>query len=214
MSVRLPLFPDMDLIEQKPYMIGGKRKGYNWHEYMSKVRIADLVILVVTSLHLGASTEGVDTISEEDKSIVTEHTGLPAQKRQRQGSWLIGLTSFIFILLQSACTAVTALSGLRLLIGLGSLAAAASIPGFIFSIHTDKIRIPMMAVALLGSVLNLYVVWRIRSLRARPASQWRVQPVTAKQRRSETIQIVLSILTLLLVVAETLAHHALHGSFL
>jgi hypothetical protein len=145
---------------------------------------------------------------------VTEHTGVPAGKRQRQGSWLIGLTSFIFILLQSACTAVMAISGLRLLIGLGSLAAASFIPGFIISIHAAKIRIPMMAVAVLGSALNLYVVWRIRSLRARPASQWRAQPVTAKQRRSETIQIVLSILTLLLVVAEMLTHHVLRGSFL
>jgi hypothetical protein len=86
---------------------------------------------------------------------VTKHTGAPALKSQRQGSWLIGLTSFFFILLQSACTAVMAVSGLRLLIGLGSLAAASFIPGFIFSVHTDKIRIPMMAIAVLGSALNL-----------------------------------------------------------
>ena len=145
---------------------------------------------------------------------MTEHIGVPTPKGQRQGSWLIGLTSFLFILLQSACSAVMAVSGLRLLIGLGSLAAASFIPGFILSIHADKIRIPMMVIAVLGSVLNLYVVWRIRSLRARPASQWRAQPVTAKQRRSEKIQIALSILTLLLVVAEVLTHHALHGSYL
>jgi hypothetical protein len=170
--------------------------------------------LVVTSLHLGASTELTDKLSEEDKSIVTEYTGAPALKKQRQGSWLIGLTSFLFILLQSACTAVMAISGLRLLIGLGSLAAASFMPAALLSIHADKIRIPMMAIAVLGSVLNLYVVWRIRSLRARPASQWRAQPVTAKQRRSETIQIVLSILTLLLVVAEVLAHHFLHSAYL
>jgi hypothetical protein len=176
--------------------------------------IADLVILFVTSHHVGTSTGGVDKLSEEDASIVTEHTGVPALKRQRHGSWLIGLTSFIFILLQSACSAVMAVSGLRLLIGLGSLAAASFIPGFMFFIHTDKIRIPMVAVAVLGSVLNLYVVWRIRSLRSRPASQWRAQPVTAKQRRSETIQIVLSILTLLLVGAEVLTHRVLHGLFL
>ncbi|HEY6763856.1 MAG TPA: hypothetical protein VI386_03720 [Candidatus Sulfotelmatobacter sp.] len=94
------------------------------------------------------------------------------------------------------------------------MAAASFIPGFIFSIHTDKIRIPMMVIAVFGSVLNLYVVWRIRSLRARPASQWRVQPVTAKQRRSETVQIVLSILTLLLVVGEIVAHRIEIGSFL
>jgi hypothetical protein len=145
---------------------------------------------------------------------VTEYTQVSASKKKKQGSWLIGLTSFSFILLQSACTAVMAVSGLRLLIGLGSLAAASFIPGFILSIHTDKIRIPMMVIAVLGSVLNLYIVWRIRSLRVRPASQWRAQPVTVKQRRSETIQIVLSILTLLLVVAEILSHHVLHGPFL
>lgn len=142
---------------------------------------------------------------------MTEHTEVSALKKERQGSWLIGLTSFVFILLQSACTAVMAVSGVRLLIGVGSLAAASFIPGFIFSIHVNKIRIPMMIIAVLGSVLNLYVVWRIRSLRARPASQWRAQPVTAKQRRSETIQIVLSLLTLLLVIAEIFTHHAMHG---
>jgi cytochrome b subunit of formate dehydrogenase len=145
---------------------------------------------------------------------VTEQTGVPAIEGRRHGSWLIGLTSFMFILLQSACTAVMAVSGLRLLIGLSSLAAASFIPGFIFFIHADKIRVPMMVFAVLGSLVNLYVVWRIRSLRARPAAQWRVQPVTAQQRRSETIQIVLSILTLLLVVTEILAHHILHGSYL
>jgi hypothetical protein len=179
----------------------------------SRDLFADLVILVVTSPHLAASTERADQLSEEDTGVVTEHTGIPALKRQRQGAWLASLTSFLFILLQSACTAVMAVSGLRFLIGLGSLAAASFIPGFIFFIHTDKIRIPMMVIAVLGSVLNLSVVGRIRSLRARPASQWRVQPVTARQRRSETIQVVLSILTLLLVVAEILAHYVLVGAF-
>jgi hypothetical protein len=72
---------------------------------MYKVRTiscADLVIVVVTSLHLGASTEGADKLSEEDKNIVTEHTGLPALRRETQGSWLIGLTGVVFILLQTA----------------------------------------------------------------------------------------------------------------
>ena len=105
------------------------------------------MIFVVTSLHPGASSEGADKLSGEDTSIVTEHTRVPALKRPRQGSWLISLTSLLFVLLQSACTAVMAVSGLRLLIGLGSLAAASFIPGFIFSIHTDKIRIPMMVIA-------------------------------------------------------------------
>jgi hypothetical protein len=116
------------------------------------------------------------------------------------------------VVLQSACTAVIAISGLRLFIGLTSLTAASLIPGFIFTIHTDRIRIPMLIVAVVGSVANLYVLCRIRSLRSGPASQWRVQPPSAKQRRSEMLQLVLSVLTLVLVITECAIHHHLHGS--
>ena len=137
----------------------------------------------------------------------------PESTEGRSRPWLVGLTSFVFILLQSACTAVMAVSGLRLVIGLTSLAAASVIPGFIFALHREWIRIPMMIVAVLLSLVNLYVLWRIRSLRSRPAAQWRVQPVSSRQRRSETFQIVLSILTLVLVIVESVAHHHLHGSF-
>jgi hypothetical protein len=144
---------------------------------------------------------------------VTEHAGAAAPGGQKKSSWLISLTSFGFILLQSACTAVMAVSGLRLVIGLGSLAVASFIPGFILAIHTNAVRIPMMVAAVLGSVVNLYVIWRIRTLRLKPSAQWRVQPATAKQRRSETVQIVLAVLTLILVVAESVFHHVLHGAF-
>ena len=126
-------------------------------------------------------------------------------------SWIVAVGSFCFVLLQSACTAVTAISGLRLLIGLTSLTAASLIPGFIFTIHTDHIRIPMLIVAVVGSLVNLYVLWRIRSLRSRPSSQWRIQPPAAKQLRSERFQFVLSVLTLMLVAIESAIHHHLHG---
>jgi hypothetical protein len=127
-------------------------------------------------------------------------------------SWVFALTSLLFVLLQSACTAVMAISGLRLLIGLTSLAASI-LPGFMLTIHAEPIRIPMLVLAVLGSVVNLYVLWRIRSLRSRPASQWRTQPVTPKQKRSETFQFVISILTLALVLTESFFHHHLNGSF-
>lgn len=138
---------------------------------------------------------------------------IPELGKRNRTPWFLSVTSFMFILLQSVCTAVMAISGLRLLIGLSSLAAASLLPGFIFSMHAQQIRLPMMLVAVLGSAVNLYVIWRIRSLRSRPASQWRTQPVASQQRRSETVQIALSVLTLALVVIESFAHHHLHGSF-
>jgi hypothetical protein len=131
----------------------------------------------------------------------------PESKR----TWFVSMTSLIFIVLQSACTAVIAISGVRVAIGLSALAEAtigihAPASGF----HRDVIRIPMMIAATAGSLINLYVIWRIRTLRARPSSQWRVQAVTAKQRRSELLQIALAIVTLVLVAAEWITHPMVH----
>jgi hypothetical protein len=126
-------------------------------------------------------------------------------------TWFVNITSLLFIVLQSACSAVIAISGIRVAIGLSSLAAATV--GFnhpATGFHRDAIRIPMMIVAVVGSLTNLYVIWRIRSLRARPASQWRVRPATAKQKRSEYIQSGLAVLTLALVAAEWIAHRFVH----
>ena len=115
-----------------------------------------------------------------------------------------------FALLQSACTAVIAVSGLRVAIGLSALAAAAGIHAPARGFHQDAIRIPMMVLAFFGAVINLYVIWRIRRLRSKPAAQWRVQPVTKKKLNSERFQIALSILTLLLLASEWLTHPFIH----
>jgi hypothetical protein len=127
-------------------------------------------------------------------------------------SWIIGLTSFLFILLQSACSAVMAISGLRMLIGISSLAFAVSGVKILASIHGNAIRVPIELLAVGGSTVNLYVIWRIRRLRARPSSKWRVEAVAPAKRRAESIQIALAILTLLLVAAEWTSHIILHGS--
>jgi hypothetical protein len=135
----------------------------------------------------------------------------PSETTAGKRTWLVSATSFIFILLQSACTAVIAISGVRVAIGLSALAEAtigihAPAGGF----HRDVIRIPMMIAATAGSLINLYVIWRIRTLRTRPSSQWRVQATTPKQRRSEALQIALAIVTLMLVAAEWITHSMVH----
>jgi hypothetical protein len=148
----------------------------------------------------------------EKDSMDLHHAEISKLEPGNRRSWIVAASSFLFVVLQSACTAVIAISGLRLFIGLTSLTAASLIPSFIFTIHTDGIRIPMLIVAVVGSVANLYVLWRISSLRSRPASRWRVQPVTAKQRRSEVLQLVLSVLTLVLVITECAIHYHLLSS--
>lgn len=105
-----------------------------------------------------------------------------------------------------------AISGLRLLIGIGSLAAATTGMNLLASIHGTAVRIPMEIVAVAGSAINLYAIWRVRSLRARPSAQWRVGPVPASTRRAEWIQVTLAILTLVLVATEWVIHIHLRGS--
>ena len=123
--------------------------------------------------------------------------------------WL-SWSSFVFALLQSLCTAVLTISGVRVLIGLGALAAAAGTDAPAAGWHGDVIRIPMMVLALAGAAVNLYVLWRVRRLRNRPAAQWRVQPPTAKELRSERWQFVLAIVTIVLLAGEWWAHSKLH----
>lgn len=122
----------------------------------------------------------------------------------------VNFTGLMFALLQSACTAVLAVSGFRVVIGLGALAIAAGTTDPARGFHADRIRIPMMVVALVGALANLYVLWRVRSLRARPSAQWRLQPLTPAKRRSERLQFVLAILTLILLAAEAATHHLIH----
>src|SRR5882672_9145992 len=125
-------------------------------------------------------------------------------------SKLLNWSSIVFALLQSACTAVIAISGVRVAIGLSALAAAAGIHAPAKGFHQDAVRIPMMLVALVGSLLNLFVIWKIRNLRSKPASQWRQKPVASRKLNSERIQIVLSILTLVLLAAEWITHPMIH----
>lgn len=125
---------------------------------------------------------------------------------------MIVWSSFFFALVQSLCTAVIAISGLRVVIGLSALAAAAGLHTAAKGFHQDAIRIPMMVLALVGALINLYVLWHLRRLRNRPSAKWRQQPLTAKKLRSERLQFALSIATLFLLLSEWATHRIVHGT--
>ena len=127
-----------------------------------------------------------------------------------KGLRAIGGASLLMALLQSLCTAVLTISGIRVAIGLTALAAASGIYAPARGFHQDAIRIPMLALAALGAVVNLAVLAWIWHLRARPAAQWRKRAISPKERRSEKLQVVLAILTLVLVGLETWTHPMVH----
>jgi hypothetical protein len=148
--------------------------------------------------------------AENPNEISQRNTESSRPKMLALTTKLLNWSGIVFALLQSACTAVIAISGLRVAIGLSALAAAAGIHAPARGFHQDAIRIPMMVLAFLGAVINLYVVWKVRHLRSRPASQWRQQPLTRKKLNSERFQIALSVLTLLLLAAEWITHPMVH----
>jgi hypothetical protein len=122
---------------------------------------------------------------------------------------LINWSALLFAVLQSVCSAFIALNGVRLLIGIGAFAAASGALKLADRLHINAIRIPMMLLALIGSLLNLVVLWQVWRLRRRSASAWRQQPVSRKKKASEFFQLILSVVTLALLATEFLAHRYL-----
>lgn len=126
-----------------------------------------------------------------------------------KGLSVLSVASVTLALLQSFCTAVLTINSLRLGIGLAALfAGGIAVP--LLAFHHGAFRIPMLILAVIGAVVDLAVLGWIRHLRARPESQWRQREITKKQRRSERLQISLSILTLVLVGVEAWAHPIVH----
>jgi hypothetical protein len=152
----------------------------------------------------------VDQVRTRDPETKTESLWQPKMLLVKLSvfSW----SSFFFALLQSVCSAFIALHTVRFLVGVGAFAAATGALRLADRLHIDPIRIPMMLLALIGSLLNLIALWRVRNLRKRPASAWRQKPLTQEKRRSERLQFGLSVLTLALLVVEFFAHRAtFHG---
>jgi hypothetical protein len=112
----------------------------------------------------------------------------------------VGGASLLLAVLQSLCTAIVAINGVRVGIGLTALAAIGGVfaaPATFW--HQDAIRIPMLWLATIGSLV-------IRHLRGKSSAQWRRREPSAKQKRSERLQIALAIVTLTLVALETWLH--------
>ena len=87
------------------------------------------------------------TRPEEGASSLSSASPVSANSESSFRGWILLWSSFGFALLQSACTFFIAISGLRLLIGISSLAFAAAGLHLVDRLHVDLIRIPMVLLA-------------------------------------------------------------------
>jgi len=143
-------------------------------------------------------------------NITVEIAKTPETPPEPKPLRFLGGASFLLALLQSLCTAVLTVSSIRVIIGLSALAAASGIYAPARGFHQDAIRIPMLVIAAAGAILNLAVLAWIHRLRNRPSAQWRRRERTAREKRSERLQIILAVVTLALVGLETWTHPMVH----
>jgi hypothetical protein len=150
------------------------------------------------------------SVVSASRSVDDEADSSPEREKVHARGW-IGWSSVLFALLQSVCTLLMAMAGLRLALGIGTLALSAQATALMTRLHADWLRIPMVSLALIGALFNLAAILQIRRLRQRPASQWRLTPVPARKLRMERWQIALSAATLVLIALEESFHLRLSG---
>src|SRR5262249_42901158 len=87
-------------------------------------------------------------------------TGI-GERTPRRG---VPIGAVLFAILGAPCAAIALVGPLAVVLGLGTVFAALS-TNVLAVLDTDPIRIPLMTVATLGAVANLYTVWHGRKLR-------------------------------------------------
>ena len=123
-----------------------------------------------------------------------------------RGLKIMSGASLALAILQSICTAVLTISGIRLAIGLTAFVMASSLVRPVRWFHQDAIRIPMLILATIGAIVDLTVLWWTRRLRTQPAAQWRRRELSGKEKGSRRLQFALAALTLILVATEQYTH--------
>ena len=130
---------------------------------------------------------------------------------QAVGIRALNWTAIGFAILHSVCALAVTLATAGTLIGISLLSAFSGFMRVAVSFHADWIRLPMIGIALAGALLNLWVLARLRRLRANPAGAWRRQPIDAKQLRREKVQLAVALATIVLVAIEAGLHIHFRG---
>jgi ABC-type uncharacterized transport system permease subunit len=148
--------------------------------------------------------EGTETRELEQRPI-TKKSSFRFWEARR----FITVGSLGLAIIQGVCAMAVFLSSISTAIGFSSLVAA-TVAGPATGFHANRFRIPMLAIAGLGAVINLVLLWNAERMRRNPSARWRMRPLARKERLEKWIQLGTSVLTLLLIAGELLAHPLFH----
>ncbi len=112
----------------------------------------------------------------------------------------VGLGAVLFAILGAPCAATVVLSPLAVLLGLGT--AFGALGPLMHSLDAAPVRIPLQIIAILGAVINLYVIWYAQNRRRKTGD---FDPTRSEQRKI-TLVAILSIFSLAAVAFEIYAH--------
>lgn len=121
----------------------------------------------------------------------------------------LAVGSLSLAIIQGVCAAAVFLSGIGTVLGFSSLVAATA-AGPATGLHANRFRIPMLTLAGLGALVNLVLLWNAERIRKNPSARWRMRPLSRKERWEKWIQLTASVITLLLIAGELLAHPLFH----
>jgi hypothetical protein len=77
-------------------------------------------------------------------------------------------------------------------------------------LHSEPVRLPLLALATVGSIFNLFVLRNARRLRSKPEAQWRIKPLRFRDKLRNGIVLFASVLTLIMVIAELVFHPSVY----
>jgi hypothetical protein len=104
--------------------------------------------------------------------------------------------------IQGVCAILVASSSLKVLLGVAGVAAAVKTS----SLHSDKIRVPLMLISAALASLTLYVLWNGWQLRKQPAARWRIRSLSRGQKLGIGFSLAASVTSWLLVIVEAVVH--------
>ena len=147
--------------------------------------------------------------SEETRKVERHLTTKKSSFRFWQPQRFLTVGSLGFAIVQGVCATAVFVSGISAALGLSSVAVATA-AGPATGFHANRFRIPMLALAGVGALVNLFLFWNAERMRRNQSARWRMRPLTRKERWEKWIQVGASVLTLLLIAGELLAHPLFH----
>ena len=143
------------------------------------------------------------TASQPAPSAETAPTGA---QRVRLPWLTITWADLFLILMQTGCFIIVLIHRVAVPLGLITFVAASKIQAQASPLHENPVRLPLLLVATVGAIFNLYVVWNGQRLRRRPEAQWRIKPLRWWEKLKIGWVVLVSVLTLIMVVGEMITH--------